>query len=50
MLQTMKEALRMAGRHFVIHNAPENVTDNETLRYTKPNFFFYKLLFRRRCV
>ena len=44
MSQTIKEVLRMAGRLFVIHNVPENVTENETLRYIKLGFF-YNLLF-----
>ena len=43
MLQTIKKVLKMAGRFFVIHNVPENVTDNDMLRYTKP--IFYRLLF-----
>jgi hypothetical protein len=40
MLQTIKEILRTARRLFVVHNVPENMTDNETLRYNKSRFFF----------
>lgn len=31
----------MAGRLSDIHNVPEMVTDNETLRYKKGSFFLF---------